>query len=64
MMALFERLLGRKIKLRSLVILASALLLFIARRDDVLGAITIVSALALFIVDNFIISRIIGSDIT
>ncbi len=63
-MALFEGLLGRKIKLRSLVILASALILFIARHDDVLGAISIISALALFIVDNFVISRIFGSDIT
>ncbi|MCD6428094.1 MAG: hypothetical protein J7L12_00575 [Desulfurococcales archaeon] len=63
-MTLFDGLLGRRIKLRSLVILVSALILFIARRDDVLGAISIISALALFIVDNFVISRILGSDIT
>ncbi len=63
-MALSEGLLGRKIKLRSLIILVSALILFIARRDDVLGTISIVSALALFIVDNFVISRFFGGDIT
>ena len=63
-MSLFEGLLSRKIKLRSLIILVSALILFIARRDDVLGALSIISALALFIVDNFVISKIFGSDIT
>jgi len=59
----FRPVLYKKIKLRSLVVLISAVLFFSMKHEDMLGVISLISALALFIADNFIIGKILGSDI-
>lgn len=62
-MSVLRAIFGGRIKLRTLLVLVSALLLFVIYHGDILSTTAVVLALALFIVDNFIIGRIIG-DIT
>jgi len=53
-----------KFKLRSLVVLISAVFFLTMRHNDLLAITSLILALALFITDNFIISKILGGGST
>jgi len=53
-----------KVKLRSLVVLISAVLFLTMKHNDLLAITSLILALALFITDNFIISKILGGGST
>ena len=53
-----------KVKLRSLVVLISAVFFLTMKHNDLLAITSLILALALFITDNFIISKILGGEST